>query len=41
VITVPGIAIILITITPESVITFRRNPDHDHTGIAITIARNR
>jgi hypothetical protein len=23
----------LITITPESVITFRRNPDHDHPGI--------
>jgi hypothetical protein len=31
----------VITITPESVITFRRNPDHDHTGIAIMIARNR
>jgi hypothetical protein len=30
----------LITITPESAITFLRNADHDHTGIAITIARN-
>ena len=31
----------LITISPESVIIFPRNPDHDHPGIAITIARNR
>src|ERR1700693_3851805 len=30
----------LITIIPESVIIFPRNPDHDHPGIAITIARN-
>ncbi|MHB8412668.1 MAG: hypothetical protein ACYDDI_12090, partial [Candidatus Acidiferrales bacterium] len=29
-----------ITITPESVIIFPRNPDHDHPGIAITIVRN-
>src|SRR6266852_424961 len=29
------------TISPESVIIFPRNPDHDHPGIAITIARNR
>src|SRR6266849_4834711 len=31
----------LVTIGPESVIIFPRNPDHDHPGIAITIARNR
>ena len=31
----------LITISLESVIIFPRNPDHDHPGIAITIARNR
>lgn len=30
----------LITITPESLITIVRNPDHDQPGIAITIARN-
>ncbi|HVB58271.1 MAG TPA: hypothetical protein VNE63_17830 [Candidatus Acidoferrales bacterium] len=30
----------LITITPESAITFVRNADHDRTGIVITIARN-
>src|SRR5260370_39116532 len=30
----------LITISPESVIIFPRNPDHDHPGIAIMIARN-
>jgi hypothetical protein len=30
----------LITITPELVITFRRNADHDQPGIAITIDRN-
>jgi len=31
----------LVTIGPESVIIFPRNPDHDHPRIAITIARNR
>ncbi|MGA7764838.1 MAG: hypothetical protein WCA27_01300, partial [Candidatus Sulfotelmatobacter sp.] len=31
----------LITISSESVIIFPRNPDHDHPGIVITIARNR
>src|SRR5271165_7193380 len=31
----------LTTITPESVITIARNSDHDRSGIAITIARNR
>jgi len=31
----------VITIIPESLITFRRNTDHDHPGIAITIVRNR
>jgi hypothetical protein len=29
-----------ITITPESVIIFARNSDHDQPGIAIMIARN-
>jgi hypothetical protein len=29
----------VITIIPESLITFRRNTDHDHPGIAITIVR--
>jgi len=32
---------LLITISPESLIIFRRNSDHDHPGIAITITRNR
>jgi hypothetical protein len=31
----------VITISSESVIIFPRNPDHDHPGIVITIARNR
>ncbi|MGC2488951.1 MAG: hypothetical protein WA412_09765, partial [Candidatus Sulfotelmatobacter sp.] len=31
----------MITISSESVIIFPRNPDHDHPGIVITIARNR
>jgi len=31
----------VITIIPESLIIFGRNPDHDHPGIAITIVRNR
>jgi hypothetical protein len=31
----------LITITPESAITFHRNADHDQPGTAITILRNR
>ena len=30
----------LITITPESVITIVRNPDHDHPESVITMARN-
>jgi len=30
----------MITINSESVIIFPRNPDHDHPGIVITIARN-
>jgi hypothetical protein len=29
----------MITIIQESLITFRRNTDHDHPGIAITIVR--
>jgi len=29
----------VITIIQESLITFRRNTDHDHPGIAITIVR--
>jgi hypothetical protein len=32
---------LLITISPESLIIFPQNSDHDHPGIAITIARNR
>jgi hypothetical protein len=31
----------LITIIQESLIIFRRNADHDHPGISITIAGNR
>jgi hypothetical protein len=30
----------VITINPESLIIFARNPDYDHPGIAITIVRN-